>query len=67
MIGLTVSTLATSLSTPVYAEKDYDREVKSKVGFTLDVGGIQQVFGNEDNIVRIESGKLYLDKVGTCF
>lgn len=67
MIGLTVSTLATSLSTPVYAEKDYDREVKSKVGFTLDVGGIQQVFGNEDNIVRIESGKLYLDKVGTCY
>ena len=67
MIGLTVSTLATSLSTPVYAEKDYDREVKSKVGFTLDVGGIQQVFGNEDNIVRIEGGKLYLDKVGTCY
>lgn len=67
MIGLTVSTLATSLSIPVYAEKDYDREVKSKVGFTLDVGGIQQVFGNEDNIVRIESGKLYLDKVGTCY
>ena len=67
MIGLTVSTLATSLSTPVYAEKDYDREVKSKVGFTLDVGGIQQVFGNENNIVRIESGKLYLDKVGTCY
>lgn len=67
MIGLTVSTLATSLSTPVYAEKDYDREVKSKVGFTLDVGGIQQVFGNEDNIVRIEGGKLCLDKVGTCY
>ena len=67
MIGLTVSTLTTSLSTPVYAEKDYDREVKSKVGFTLDVGGIQQVFGNEDNIVRIEGGKLYLDKVGTCY
>lgn len=67
MIGLTVSTLATSLSTPVYAEKDYDREVKSKVGFTLDVGEIQQVFGNEDNIVRIEGGKLYLDKVGTCY
>lgn len=67
MIGLTVSTLATSLSTPVYAEKDYDREVKSKVGFTLDVGGIQQVFGNEDNIVRIEDGKLCLDKVGTCY
>ena len=67
MIGLTVSTLATSPSTPVYAEKDYDREVKSKVGFTLDVGGIQQVFGNEDNIVRIECGKLYLDKVGTCY
>lgn len=67
MIGLTVSTLATSLSTPVYAEKDYDREVKFKVGFTLDVGGIQQVFGNENNIVRIEGGKLYLDKVGTCY
>lgn len=67
MIGLTVSTLAMSLSTPVYAEKDYDREVVSKVGFTLDVGGIQQVFGNEDNIVRIEEGKLYLDKVGTCY
>ena len=67
MIGLTVSTLATNLSTPVYAEKDYDREVKSKVGFTLDVGGIQQVFGNEDNIVRIEDGKLCLDKVGTCY
>ena len=67
MIGLTVSTLATSLSTSVYAEKDYDREVKSKVGFTLDVGGIQQVFGNEDNIVRIEGGKLCLDKVGTCY
>ena len=62
-----MSTLATSLSTPVYAEKDYDREVKSKVGFTLDVGGIQQVFGNEDNIVRIEDGKLCLDKVGTCY
>ena len=64
-IGLTVSMLASG--TTVYAEKEYDREVKSKVGITLDVGDIQQISGDDGSIVKVEDGKLYLDKVGSCY